>query len=98
MNNTMLMNTTYGKNGKGQGDTIHGTLFSLQLLIFTVIFILYISSFLDVSNKLTSTIYGLSNDNHRKPLTYVRTPYTGKNVYINIMNSCLCFLIIRTFF
>ncbi|XP_043789084.1 uncharacterized protein LOC122713024 isoform X1 [Apis laboriosa] len=53
MNNTMLMNTTYGKNGKGQGDTIH-----------------------DVSNKLTSTIYGLSNDNHRKPLTYVRTPYT----------------------
>lgn len=50
-----------------------------------------------MSNKLTSTIYGLSNDNHRKPLTYVRTPYTGKNIYTNIMNSCLCFLTIDVF-
>lgn len=24
MNNTLLMNTNYGKSGKGQGDTVHG--------------------------------------------------------------------------
>ncbi|XP_043600324.1 uncharacterized protein LOC122575448 [Bombus pyrosoma] len=54
MNNTTLMNISYGKSSKGQGDTIH-----------------------DVSSKLASTIYGLSNDNHhQKPLAYVRTPYT----------------------
>lgn len=27
MNNTTLMNTSYGKSSKGQGDTIHGRLF-----------------------------------------------------------------------
>ncbi|OAD51930.1 Serendipity locus protein alpha [Eufriesea mexicana] len=57
MNNTTLMNTSYGKNGKGQGDTIH-----------------------NLSNKLISTIYGLSNDqHHQKPLAYIRTPYTVSN-------------------
>lgn len=25
MNNTSMINANYGKNGKGQGDTIHGT-------------------------------------------------------------------------
>ena len=28
MNNTTLMNTSYGKNSKGQGDSIHGALAS----------------------------------------------------------------------